>query len=289
MILYFTGTGNCLYAARELAAEGEKVLSIPQELRREDELAYADDTIGVVYPVYGHMMPDMVRTFLERATLDTPYLYFVCAYGNRHANAVELCMEDAREMGLKPSYVTMLLMVDNWLPNFDMDEQRARIPEKKIDEYLVRIRADVAARRRWIEPVTDGDRAAHEQFLGRGMRFEPAALDDFLAIDPEKCVGCGACAGVCPAGCIALESGRAVRDAQAGFGCNACLACMHACPARAVTCAAGDVNPAARFRNEHVTLADLRCANSAYRKGLNGHVTDSAGVCAAAAVGARAL
>lgn len=35
MILYFTGTGNCLYVARELAAEGERALSIPQELRRE--------------------------------------------------------------------------------------------------------------------------------------------------------------------------------------------------------------------------------------------------------------
>lgn len=29
MILYFTGTGNCLYVARELAAEGERVLNIP--------------------------------------------------------------------------------------------------------------------------------------------------------------------------------------------------------------------------------------------------------------------
>lgn len=131
MILYFTGTGNCLYVARELAAEGERVLSIPQELRREGDLAYADDAIGIVYPIYGHMMPDMVKTFLERATLDTPYLYFVCTYGNRHANAVELCLEDARAAGLNPAYVTTLLMVDNWLPNFDMDDQRARIPEKE--------------------------------------------------------------------------------------------------------------------------------------------------------------
>ena len=150
MILYFTGTGNCLYVARELAAEGERVLSIPQELRREGELAYADDTVGIVYPIYGHMMPDMVKTFLERATLDTPYLYFVCTYGNRHANAVELCLEDARAAGLNPAYATTLLMVDNWLPNFDMDEQRARIPEKKIGENLARIRADVAARRQWL-------------------------------------------------------------------------------------------------------------------------------------------
>ena len=153
-------------------------------------------------------------------------------------------------------------MVDNWLPNFDMDEQRARIPEKKIGENLERIRAAVSTHRRWIEPVTDEDRAAHEQFMSRGLRFEPAALGGFLTVDSEKCMGCGACAKVCPAGCIALEGGKAVRNAQAGCGCHACLACMHACPAHAITCAAGDKNPAARFRNEHVTLAELQEANS---------------------------
>ncbi len=47
--------------ARELAAEGERVLSIPQELRRVGELAYADDAIGIVYPIYGHMMPDWLH------------------------------------------------------------------------------------------------------------------------------------------------------------------------------------------------------------------------------------
>lgn len=208
MILYFTGTGNCLYVARELAAEGEKVLSIPQELRREGELAYADDAIGIVYPIYGHMMPDMVKTFLERATLDTPYLYFVCTYGNRHANAVELCLEDARAAGLNSAYVTTLLMVDNWLPNFDMDEQRARIPEKKIGENLERIRAAVSTRRRWIEPVTDEDRAAHEQFMSRGLRFEPAALGGFPTVDSEKCMGCG---GAQRCARLAASRSRAVR------------------------------------------------------------------------------
>lgn len=131
MILYFTGTGNCLYVARELAAEGERVLSIPQELRREGELAYADDTIGIVYPIYGHMMPDMVKTFLERATLDTPYLYFVCTYGNRHANAVELCLEDARAAGLNPAYVTTLLMVTTGCPTSTWTSSAPASPRRR--------------------------------------------------------------------------------------------------------------------------------------------------------------
>ena len=265
MIFYFTGTGNCLHAARALVASTEggssEPLSIPQEMRREGALAYADDTIGIVYPVYGHLMPTMVRQFIERATFDTPYFYMVATYGCRHANAIELAQADARAAGIEPAYLSTLLMVDNWLPNFDMDEQRALAPDKHIDASLARIAADVAARKRWIEPVTDADRAAHEQFLSFGLRFEPDALEDFLHIDVDACTGCGTCEKVCPACCIDMKDGRAVRHATAGAGCNACLACIHACPAHAIDMPMGEANPNARFRNENVSLQDLVRAN----------------------------
>lgn len=96
--------------------------SIPQEMRRAGELAYTDEAIGIVYPIYGHMMPLMVREFVERAKFDAPYIYFVLTYGCRHANAVELCQQQMRSAGVEPAYISTLLMVDNWLPNFDMDE-----------------------------------------------------------------------------------------------------------------------------------------------------------------------
>ena len=265
MGFYFTGTGNCLYAARELAAaEGAaaEVASIPQEMRREGALSYAADAIGIVYPIYGHIMPKMVRDFLHRATFETPYFYLVATYGCRHANAVELGQAEARAAGVEPSYISTLLMVDNWLPNFDMDEQRELIPLKRIDENLVRICADVSGRRRRIEAVSDEDRADHEQFLSRGLSFEPEHLDGFLVLDAERCVGCGLCSRVCPAGCIDIESGSAWRRATVGLGCNACLACIHACPYGAIRLPMGEVNPSARWRNEHVSLRDLVSSNS---------------------------
>ena len=268
MILYFTGTGNCLYVARELAAEGERVLSIPQELRREGELAYADDTVGIVYPIYGHMMPDMVKTFLERATLDTPYLYFVCTYGNRHANAVELCLEDARAAGLNPAYATTLLMVDNWLPNFDMNEQVKM--DKHIPENLQKITADINGQRHWHEPVTEEERQMHRGFLAvSGLDPEVSFLmkSEKCFTVTDACIDCGICTYVCPRGNYELTPGGVKMSGD----CEFCFACIQNCPQRAIQFRKSEdgsfpngteVNPNARYRNEHISLMDLKLANN---------------------------
>lgn len=46
MVFYFTGTGNSLYAAKELDAE---IISIPQAIKQE-RLEFAADSIGIVCP-----------------------------------------------------------------------------------------------------------------------------------------------------------------------------------------------------------------------------------------------
>ena len=48
MIFYFTGTGNSLYAAKQLDPE---LISIPQAIHR-DRLIFEADSIGIVCPVY---------------------------------------------------------------------------------------------------------------------------------------------------------------------------------------------------------------------------------------------
>ena len=55
MVFYFTGTGNSLYAAKQLE---EAPISIPQAMGQEN-LVFSADSIGVVAPVYGHEVPPM--------------------------------------------------------------------------------------------------------------------------------------------------------------------------------------------------------------------------------------
>ena len=205
------------------------------------------------------MPPEMVREFLERVELDTPYLYIIPTYGARHANAVEIVSDICKKAGKRPAYIHTLLMVDNYLPAFDMDAQR--MLDKRVDAQIGEIKADIAARRKYIEPVTDDDRAAHANFLKYEAALPGRSLSG-LVYASDRCIGCGICARVCPGGCIRIVEGKAHFDYA---NCQGCLACAHACTQKAIELKIPEVNPSARYRNEHVTLQDIIYANNQTR------------------------
>ena len=251
MIFYFTATGNSLYAAKQL---DETRVSIPQAMRT-GVMEYTADVIGIVSPVYGHEVPPMVRDFLHRAVFHTDYFYMVLTYGNRHGGAAALARQLCDECGLDVKYINILWMADNWLPSFDMNEQKAI--DKKVDLQLSVLRADIAGRKSFIAPVTDADRAAHHQFLER-MSSMPADAWQHLIQITDRCVGCGICEKVCPSGSIRIEGGRAV---QHPGQCQTCLACVHACPQKAIALSVPEKNPDARYRCEHISLSEIIAAN----------------------------
>lgn len=82
LIFYFTGTGNCLYIARQLAGADTELLSIPQMVK-QGKYEFEADEIGIVYPIYGHMPPYMVRQFIQQVQLRAGYKFAVLTYGAR--------------------------------------------------------------------------------------------------------------------------------------------------------------------------------------------------------------
>lgn len=270
IILYFTGTGNCLYVARSLADDHTRLLSIPRLVKQGVYTLEADE-IGIVYPVYGHMPPNMVRRYISKVTLRAQYTFAVLTYGNRKCNAVEIWDSISREAGCPFNYITTMIMVDNWLPNFDMNEQMKI--DKGIPASLKRIAADIAAHRQWHEPVTDIERRQHDGFMqlsGLDPRegFLMHSADCFVVTD--SCIDCGVCTEVCPRGNYSLTA----RGVQVAGDCDFCFACIQNCPQKAIRfnpesgvplLAHGEVNPQARYRNEHVSLWDIKNANRQYR------------------------
>lgn len=251
MVFFFTGTGNSLYVAKKIEASP---IGIPQVIN-DGNLDFSADSIGIVAPVYGHEVPPMVRDFIKKATFHTDYFYIILTYGNRHASAAELTKELCDECGIDVKYINLIQTVDNWLPSFDMDEQKKI--DKHEDESLASVLKDLKARRHWLPSVTDGDRAAHREYLSRIAKMPSDIFQNFIKIT-DSCVGCGVCERVCPTGSISITDGKAVYTSGK---CQTCLACVHACPQKAIGLAVPEKNPKARYRNKHISLNEIIKAN----------------------------
>ena len=267
VVLYFTGTGNCLYVARQLAGKEGEILSIPQLMRKKQFEIEADE-IGLVYPIYGHMPPYMVREFIKKAQLKAEYKFAVLTYGMRKCNAVEIWDGISRKAGNVFDYIGTIVMVDNWLPNFDMNEQMKI--DKHIPENLAKITSDLSNRRRWHEPVTQEEREQHEGFMNLSgldpeVGFLMKADRSFRVTD--DCIHCGICTYVCPRGNYQL-TGQGVKMQG---DCEFCFACIQNCPQRAIQFKknedgtwpdGSEKNPNARYRNENVSLMELKLVNN---------------------------
>lgn len=250
-----------------MADNDTELLSIPQ-LMKQKRFDIEADEIGLVYPIYGHMPPYMVRQYLTRAKLKADYKFAVLTFGARKCNAVEILDSITHKADWSFNYIATLIMVDNWLPNFDMNEQVKM--NKHIPENLKRIKADITARLKWHEPVSDLEREQHAEFMERAklnpeVGFLKKSEQSFIVV-ADRCIGCGICTDVCPHGNYQLTS----KGATTKGDCEFCFACIQNCPQRAIQfnkesgdplLANGEKNSNARYRNEHISLADIKKAN----------------------------
>lgn len=256
MIFYFTATGNSLYVAKQL---DDECISIPQVINEKNK-HYMSSKIGVVCPVFGHEVPEMVKTFLQESDFDTDYFYMILTYGRRHGGAAELAQQLLNNCGIIADYINVMHMVDNYLPAFDMDEERKI--DKKIDEQIMFIQADLKQFKRAISPVTEIDRAGHREFLARNAEKLVSYFKEMYYITDE-CNGCAICTKVCPVNCFKIENGKAVRNPA---DCLYCMACIHHCSQKAIQLTIPEKNSKARYRNENITLAEIIQANEQKNK-----------------------
>lgn len=250
LVFYFTATGNSLFVAR---AFSDNPISIPQALK-DGSLDFEADEIGIVFPDFAAAAPLIVREFVERAKLNAPYIFSVITFGNFAANVADWWDEFCKSKGVTNHYVNTLLMVDNYLPVFDMNEQ-VKI-DKHIPENLATMVEEVNSQRHFISHFDADDRMKNWLKRLQDDHF-PMEAERLLQLNAELCVACDTCAQVCPHGNFRMGD-----VAEFSGPCEYCLACVHACPQKALTLARGERNPQARFRNENVSLGDIKRANN---------------------------
>jgi len=253
-IFYFTATGNSLYVAKKFGGE---LYSIPKVLKSK-ELTYEDEKIGIIFPCYAFAAPGIVREFIEKVTLKSPYIFAILTYGNKVANGAGWFTEYAKNNNITIHYANSLLMVDNYLPIFDIEKQK--LTPKNIEENLNRLLIDVSENKKYIHKSTSLD-----SFITRGVQSLSKIISHFntpkqFTIN-DKCNSCGTCTKVCPRNNISIN--KEFKNSKPIYGntCEFCLGCVNLCPQKAIKLKK-EKNPNARFKNENVTIKEIIDSNS---------------------------
>lgn len=267
IILFFSATGNSLYAAQQLAGNEGKAVSIPRAMKRK-EFCYEAQEIGFVFPSLANMPPNLVREFLAKAELSADYFFTIITCGVAKGAAPTVWQRIVEERGVRMDYISTLLMVNNWIQHADIEQELTL--EKGIPEQLGAIQADLAAHRHFVPTTTSEEQAAHEALL---QRAELNEADGFLMKSERRfaanddCIRCGICTRICPRGNWHLGGLQAENFGQ----CDYCLACINNCPRKAIQFVESpnpllplERNPARRFRNPDVQLYELEIANAQY-------------------------
>lgn len=90
IIYYFSGTGNSLRTARIIAAElgGAKLVSMRRDPQKVS--AITAEVIGFICPVYEWDVPEPVKAFVERLSVNpNAYIFMVATYIAVHGRCFE--------------------------------------------------------------------------------------------------------------------------------------------------------------------------------------------------------
>lgn len=218
-ILYFSSTGNSLFAAQKVqqGLSGE-LCYIPAYKGNGSEY----EKIILVCPIYSFGLPAHVFDLLPR--LRDRKAYMILTYGGMVAGADRLAYEYASENGLDIRGVYTVKMVENFTLTFSTpsfyNKAALRNAPGEIEKIIASIRRDDVH----IPPEKKTRRRDYE----RNKANWHLIANDFSV--SEDCVRCGKCVDLCPSGNITIKNG----EIRFGQSCVACLGCYHRCPQKAI-------------------------------------------------------
>lgn len=267
VIYCFSGTGNSLRASRIIAEEigGAYIVSVKKGV--ESDLASDADMIGFICPVYEWDIPETMKDFAEKLTVNkNAYIFMVATYVAVHGRCFETMDKILREKGTQLHFGKPLRCVASQCIAYEpfpfpklmvpYSDSRARVIGKQIAERKTNNYPKMSSitRKRYDKAMTPFLNIQHEYDNG------------FFTSD--NCVGCGLCSRVCPCKNITMNGKQPLWN----HNCIGCNACVVYCPKKAImfrtpeayeqldniiTHHMGLPDKRTRYHNPHITAKDI--------------------------------
>jgi len=229
IVYVFTGTGNSLAVARDIAKKINAAV-----VRIDDKITPkipAKGCAGIIFPVYGWGPPLIVKRFLNRLKAgNNAYVFSVanCAGSAGGSNGIVKNILAKNNIALSSSFIVK--MPSNYIvfsgaePN-EKQTQKFSITKQK----TVEIASIINSRNNHYEKGGIVLRFLGSTIIHSLFSSHIAASDKNFSAD-EKCNGCGICEKICPVKNITLKKKRPEWNHQ----CEQCLACLQWCSKEAI-------------------------------------------------------
>jgi ferredoxin/flavodoxin len=286
-IYYFTGTGNSLAIAKDLANGLDSTLINIASLDHETSIRPAGDVIGIISPVYHGTLPLIVSRFVDKlAGLESKYIFSVCTYGDHPGLFMEYMRDRLAARGgqlsvgfglhMPYNYVTPPSSLKNFYNSFtlrELDPVLQRDMLEAADERIPEILEAVQSRRtgilekdsvfitRLVDTLNLHDSLGVDSWSKITGLNEPKSLTfnqvrlrmDKAFTLTESCEGCGTCEKICPVADIRLINGHP----EWQHHCEQCFACLQWCPRQAIQFRGNTLNQK-RYHHPRITLKEMR-------------------------------
>lgn len=233
LMLYFSGTGNSAYIARQFAERMQAACHCIEENVLFDRLIAAHDTVAFCYPIYGSCVPRIMRAFVAAhgPPLQNKRVIIFCTqmmFSGDGAKALARLLPGGPAQAMYAEHFAMPNNICNfWLFPIREGERRRKkqAADKKLDKACAAIRQGLVRRRGWGAP---------SRLLGFIQNISWPGIEEkkrcsFTA--DGDCNRCGLCVKACPVHNLELTPA----GVQQQNNCILCYRCVNLCPQRAAT------------------------------------------------------
>lgn len=246
-IYYFSGTGNSMTVAKDIADKTDGQLVAIAKTVHMQKVNPQADIIGIVFPIYYGELPVIVKEFARKLTnLKGKYIFAVAIFGGAasmslgmlkqiiNANKGDLSASYRVQMpqnSFKKTYENKDKLFMKWETKVLLIAKNTRHRKNFIDhtnfiiEPIMRMLHNIL-----IIPACKKALAEH---AGKSIKCDMDLLihhSDNSFYTNENCNSCSICVNVCPKGNITLQDSKPMWHND----CENCLACYNFCPNHAI-------------------------------------------------------